>query len=226
LAGHADSPDGINGFLPHEYLPPIDKRTTPTGKIKPYKPAENQLVHGPDQTPYTYEVHEGPQDAFGDYTMIKVSGQYYIFCDYDSHDEQKSMRVGRWRSDNITKQFTWDGEIGEDFHPDPTIGFAEGKFYLLVQRNESDFISDGPWVDGVEIRAGIDTNNDGAINKWTPFTKIREIYTQKEGFVRVIESQPAKLDIADLGEGYAFQLECRIRKKDGFMPLIDSIEIR
>jgi hypothetical protein len=226
LAGHADSPDGINGFLPHEYPPPIDERTTPTGKIKPYKPATNQLVHGPDQTPYTYEVHEGPQDAFGDYTMIKVGGQYYIFCDYDSHDEEKSMRVGRWRSNDIAKTFEWDGEIGEGFHPDPTVGFAEGKFYLLVQRNSSDFISDGPWVDGVEVRVGVDTNNDGFINQWTPFTKIKETYAQKEGFVRIVESQPAQLDLSNLSEGYAFKVELKLKKKDGFLPIIDSVEIK
>jgi hypothetical protein len=226
LAGHADSPDGINGFLPHEYPPPIDERTTPTGKIKPYKPATNQLVHGPDQTPYEFEVHEGPQDAFGDYTMIKVGEQYYIFCDYDSHDEEKSMRVGRWRSNDIAKTFEWDGEIGEGFHPDPTVGFAEGKFYLLVQRNESDFISDGPWVDGVEIRVGVDTDNDGKTDEWTPYTKVKETYKQKEGFVRVIESQPAQLDLSGLSEGYAFKVEMKLNNKDDFSPVIDAVEVQ
>ena len=44
------------------------------------------------------------------------------------------MRVGIWYSDGITQQFIWDGKIGADFHPDPTIGFAEGKFYLLVKK--------------------------------------------------------------------------------------------
>ena len=224
LAGHADSPDGINGFEPHEYPPPIDERTTPTGIIKPYKPAKNQLVHGPDPTPYTYEVHEGPQDAFGDYTAIKVGGQYYIFCDYDPHDESKSMRVGRWRSDDIAKQFVWDGEIGEGFHPDPTVGFAEGKFYLIVQRNDADFISDGPWVDGIEIRAGVDMDNDGSIDRWTAFTKVKEAYSQKPGFVRVVEALPATLDVSELAAGYAFKIELRFHNKNNVFPVLDSFE--
>jgi hypothetical protein len=225
LAGHADSPDGINGFLPHEYPPPIDMRGKPTGKMKPYEPDPNQLVHGPDQTPYEYEVHEGDQDAFGDYTMIKVGRQYYLFCDYDPHDEEKSMRVGRWRSDDITKEFTWDGEIGEGFHPDPTVGFAEGKFYLLVQRNQYDFISEGPWVDGVEVRVGIDVNNDGDIDEWTPYQRLKESYAQEPGFARVVKSTPAQMDLSHLDEAYGFKIEIRINKKDGFSPIIDAVEI-
>ena len=224
LAGHADSPDGINDFLPHEYQPPIDKRTNPTGKTMPYKPHPNQLVGGIDPTPYTYEVHKGAQDAFGDYTMIKVGNQYYIFCDYDSHDEEKSMRVGRWRSDDIKKEFVWDGEIGEGFHPDPTVGFAEGKFYLIVQRNKNDFISEGPWVNGVEIRAGVDTDNNGSIDNWTKFTKIKENYSQKSGFTRVIETIPATLNTSELGAGYAFKIEIRLYSKGTIFPILDSFE--
>ncbi len=225
LAGHADSPDGINGFLPHEHPAPIDQRTKSTGKTAPYKPAPSHLTYGPDQTPYTYEVHEDEQDAFGDYTMIKVGSQYYLFCDYDSKDPEKSMRIGRWRSDDIKKEFVWDGEVGEDFHPDPTVGFAEGKFYLIVQRNESDFISDGPWVDGVEMRAGVDTNDDGEIDQWTAFQKIKESYAQKEGFVRVINTTAAQLDVSELDEGYAFKLEFRMHKKDDVLPVLDAIEV-
>lgn len=225
LAGHSDSPDGINGFLPHEFPPPIDKRTSPTGEIESYEPHPNQLVFGPDPTPYTYEVHKGEQDAFGDYTMIKVGDQYYLFCDYDSHNEEKSMRVGRWRSNDIGKEFIWDGEIGEGFHPDPTIGFAEGKFYLIVQRTQNDFISDGPWVDGVEVRAGIDSNKDGEIDQWTEFTRISETYSRKPGFLRVVESKPAHLDISSLNKGYAFKIEFRIHSTNGFSPVIDRMEI-
>lgn len=224
LAGHADSPDGIHGFLPHEYPPPIDRRGIPTGEILPYEPDPNQLVHGPDSTPYTYEVHEGPQDAFGDYAMIKVAGQYYIFCDYHSHDKSKSMRIGRWRSDDIKKEFVWDGEIGEGFHPDPTIGFAEGKFYLLVQRNKSDFISDGPWVDGVEVRVGVDTNNNGSVDIWTEFTQVKETYLQKPGYVKVITSQPAILDLSALAAGYAFKIEIRFKSKNNLFPVLDAFE--
>lgn len=225
LAGHSDSPDGIHGFEPHEYPPPIDRRTNPTGKIVPYKPHPNQILPGKDLSPYNYEEHEGGQDAFGDYTMIKVGENYYIFSDYDPHEKGKTMRVGRWQSNDITKQFEWDGEIGENFHPDPTVGFAEGKFYLLVQRNKNDFISDGPWVDGVEIRVGVDKNNDGNIDKWTAFKRVKEYYSQKPGFVRIVESDPAKLDVSQLGAGYTYKIEFLMRKKNGLLPVIDAIEL-
>lgn len=217
LAGHADSPNGITGFEPHEYPAPIDKRTKPTGKFATYR-------HPALRLPLKYEIHEGPQDAFGDYTMIKVGRQYYIFCDYDSHEKGKSMRVGRWRSDDIKRQFVWDGEIGEGFHPDPTVGFAEGKFYLLVQRHSSDFISDGPWVDGVEARAGVDSNNDGKIDQWTKFTRIKESYSQKQGFVRIVEATSAILDTSSLSVGFAFKIEFRTQKTMGFQPVVDVME--
>jgi len=122
--------------------------------------------------------HQAP--GWNTYTMIKVGTQYYIFCDYNPREKDKSMRVGRWRSDDISKRFVWDGEIGEGLHPDPTVGFAEGKFYLLVQHNKNDFISNGPWVEDIETRAGVDTNNDGEIDQWTKFTKVKESYSQKK----------------------------------------------
>lgn len=225
LAGHADSPDGINGFEPHEYEPPIDQRTTPTGRILPYKPHPNQLEFGRDKTPYTYEEHQGPQDAFGDYTLIKVGDHYYLFCDYDPHDENKSMRVGRWRTDDITKEFVWDGEVGEGFHPDPTVAFAAGKFYMLVQRSGSDFVSDGPWVDGVNVRAGVDVDNDGQVDQWTPFSRVKETYKGKEGFTRVVERTPATLDLSSLPAGYQVTLEFKLAKQNGVSPIINGVKL-
>lgn len=225
LAGHADSPDGIHDFEPHEYEPPIDVRTTPTGRVLPYKPHPNQMEFGPDPYPYVYQEHQGPQDAFGDYTMIKVGDQYYLFCDYDPADKNKSMRVGRWRSDNITKQFVWDGEVGENFHPDPTVGFAGGKFYLLVQRASSDFISSGPWVDGVQARAGVDTDNDGKIDQWTPFSQIKETYHAKPGFARIVEKTPASIDVSDLAAGYRFSVEVKLNKKNDLAPVINNLKV-
>lgn len=217
LAGHATSPDGINGFESGKLAPAIDVRSKPTGEYGFY-------IHGTTGEKYKYEIHEGPQDAFGDYTMIKVGKQYYLFCDYDPCQKGKTMRVGRWRSDDIMKEFVWDGEIGENFHPDPTVGFAEGKFYLLVQHNGNDFISDGPWVDGIEARAGVDTNNDGNIDQWTEFTKIKESYSQKKGFVRVVEAAPATLDTSTLKAGFAFKIEFRTQITSGFQPVIDAVE--
>ena len=214
LAGHADSLDGISGFAPHEYPAPIDERTEPTGEVKPYShPAENikNTNHNPTGIklkPFTYDVHTPEQNAYGDYTLIKVGLQYYIFCDFDP--VEGPMRIGCWTSDDITRQFTWSGSIGSGFHPDPTVGFAEGQFYLLVQRADIDFVSPGPWNDTVEARAGVDTNGDGAIDTWSKWALVRETYKQKPGFARVVERTPATLDLSSLPTGTGFQFEYRI----------------
>ncbi|MEM8955878.1 MAG: family 43 glycosylhydrolase [Verrucomicrobiota bacterium] len=200
LGGHASSPDGINGFEPHEHTPVIDERTEPTGEKGTYK-------HGPTGI-REFEVHKPDQNAYGDYTLIKVGGQYYIFCDYDPHGEP--MRVGQWTSDDINTEFTWAGDIGMGFHPDPTVGFAEGQFYLIVQRAQEDFISPGPWVDTVEARAGVDSDGDGTIDQWTDWQEVRESYSQKPGFARVVETTPATIDLSSLPEGQGFQFEFKV----------------
>lgn len=225
LAGHTDSPNGYSGFKHHEFTPPIDERTPTTGITAEYEPASSHFVPNRFEGPFTYEVPEEEQDAFGDYTMIKVGDQYYLFCDYDPHQKDKTMRVGRWRSDDIYDSFTWDGEIGEGFHPDPTIGFAEGKFYLIVQRNDFDFMSSGPWVDGVEVRAGVDIDDDGEIDRWTEFRRVTESYRQKPGFIRVVESSPAQFLPNDLPAGYGFTFELRLSETEQAVPVMDSMQI-
>ena len=224
LAGHSDSPDGITGFLPHEHKPPIDMRTPPTDSTGTYEPHKTQLDPRKDLGPYTYEMHEEPQDSYGDYSIIKVGTGYYLFCDYDPGDEEKSMRVGRWYSDDIKKQFTWDGEIGEGFHPDPTIGFAEGRFFLLVQRSEYDFVSPGPWVDQIFIRAGVDTDHDGKIDQWTKFEKIKEAYKQKPGYTKVIEVKQAVFSAESLPPGWAFKIEIMTGPNNSLRPVINTLE--
>jgi len=236
LAGHADSPDGINGFKHHEFPYPIDERTKATGKTATY-PAHNSHYYAEDRERKKetgkpllteYEVHEPDQDAYGDYSMVKVGKWYYLVCDYHpSKQKKKKMCIGRWRTDDLSKPFVWCGSIGNNMHPDPTIGFAEGKFYILVQRKGNDYVSDGPWVDGVEVRAGVDTNGNGKINQWTDFQKIKETYAQKKGFARIVETTPATLDLSGLPAATAFQLEFRTKKTaDGFQPIIDAVEVK
>jgi hypothetical protein len=86
LAGHAVSPNGIDGF---KFLkPPVDNRTKPTGKIATYK-----HPHWAKEDPKNYktnvaeyEVHEPEQEAYGDWAAISIGGQYYLFGDYDPSD--------------------------------------------------------------------------------------------------------------------------------------------
>lgn len=216
LAGHADSPDCINGFGPHEYPYPIDERSTPTGTFGTY-------IHGTTKDVYTYEIHDGPQHAYGDYTMIKVGSQYHLFCDFDAHD--RSMRVGRWTSGNIYQPFTWSGEIGQGLHPDPTIGFAEGQFYLIVQTDEFDFASPGPWVDNVQARAGVDTDGDSTIDQWTTWQTITEQYSHKPGFARIVNVAPARIDLSSLPAGFGFKFEFNTTDTttNDSKPIMDSV---
>jgi len=215
LAGHTSSPDGIIGFKPHEHPYPIDHRTNPTGKTGTYRNGRQK-----------YEIHEPEQDAYGDYTMIKVGDQYHLFCDYDPADHDKSMRMGRFTTDDLYKEFTWGGEIGEGFHPDPSVGFAEGRFYIIMQK-ATDFVSPGPWVDGVEARVGVDEDGDGQIDQWTRWERIKESYAQKPGFARIVDVTPAAMDLSSLPEGRGFQFEFRTKQLDAnkVQPIIQSIEI-
>ncbi|MBK1877635.1 hypothetical protein [Pelagicoccus mobilis] len=200
LAGHAVSPDGIHDF---RILPPaVDHRTNPTGEIGEY-------VHGTTKDTYQYEIHTPEQNAYGDWTAIKIGEKYYLFCDFDPVGEK--IRVGRFVSDSLDREFEFVGELGEG-HPDPTIGFAEGQFYLIRQRAETDFISSGPWVPGVEARVGVDTSNDGKVDKWTKWQSVAETYSRNPDYVRVVETAPARLDLSGLPAGYGFAFEYRTTK--------------
>ena len=195
VGGHAVSKDGITNFKILDPL--IDDRTTPTGTFGEYR-------HSSRKVPLKYEIHSPEQNAYGDWTAIKIGGQYYLFCDYDAVGEK--IKVGKWTGSNLTSQFSFCGSFG-DGHPDPTIGFAEGQFYLMQQRGDVDFISPGPWVEGVEARLGVDTDGNGVVNEWTKWQVIKEFYTQKKGFLRIVETKPATLDVSKLPKGYGFCFE-------------------
>lgn len=214
LAGHTSSPDCINGFLPHEHTPVVDHRTTPTGDTGTYK--------HPTGT-HTYYVHKPEQDAFGDWTTIKIGSQLYLFSDF--HPVGKSIRVARFTSNSIYKEFTLAGELG-DGHPDPTTGFAEGQFYLITQQTK-DYISPGPWVEEVEARGGVDTDADGSIDKWTDWQVIKETYDHKPGYARVVDAAPAELNLSSLPEGFGFKFEFRVTDKtsNSSVPIMDKVQM-
>jgi len=130
-----------------------------------------------------------------------------MFCDFDPA-EKKKMSVGWFTSSSIDEQFEWCGEIGEG-HPDPDVMFAEGKFYLATQQKE-DFISPGPWVEDVEVRVGVDTDNDQTIDQWTEWTKVKETYDYIEGFSKQVAKTPAQVDLSSLPEGFGFQFEVKL----------------
>ncbi len=207
LAGHALSPNGLNGFIFKK--PPVDNRTKPTGKIATYK-HPHWAKEDPKRFPSNiaeYEVHEPEQEAYGDWAPICIGGQYYLFGDYDPTGGHQ-MAVGWFTSSSIDDEFTWCDHIGKG-HPDPDIAFAEGQFYLATQM-KTDYVSPGPWVETVEARVGVDTGNDGKIDQWTDWAEIKERYEYIKGFSKQIARTPAELNLSTLPAGYGFRIELRL----------------
>lgn len=207
LAGHAVSPTGTGDFVFKE--PAVDNRTKPTGKTATYK-----HPHWAKEDPKNYKtnvakynVHKPEQEAYGDWAAICVGGQYYIFGDYDPVGGHE-MSVGWFTSSSIDEQFTWCDNIGKG-HPDPDIAFAEGQFYLATQQ-KTDYTSPGPWVETVEARVGVDTDNDKTIDQWTEWNELKESYDYIPGFSKQIATTPAELDLSTLPDGFGFQIELRM----------------
>jgi len=233
LAGHAVSKNGFDDFT---ILPPaVDLRTTPTGKTKSYKHPHWASHPAWDTDIGEYQEHSPAQDAFGDWCMIKIGGQYYLFGDYDKAEHapnnvkerqaaEAKMSIARFTSDSLDKEFDLLGDFGETGHPDPDIGFAEGLFYLITQAK--DFVSTGPWVDTVTVRVGVDINNDGKIDQWTDWQKVTEQYKHKKGFAKHVERIPAQLDVSHLPEGYGFGFEFKTTvDENGIAPAINKINL-
>ena len=245
LAGHAVSEDGLGDFKILD--PAVDERTKPTGrfgeyfhphwhktdpknypgKVVPEDIPQHRIKKGDLMAPAKYEIHEPEQNAYGDWSAISIGGQYYLFCDFDpagGHGKQ-AMSVAWFTSSDINKPFTFCGNIGQG-HPDPDIMFAEGKFYLITQTNQ-DFVSPGPWVDGVEVRVGVDTDKDGTVDQWTDWQEVKERYEATPGFAKQVAKTPARLDLDDLPEGYGFQFELRLTDttENESKPILDQVQL-
>lgn len=224
LAGHFVSDDGITNFVQQE--PAVDNRTKPTGKTGTYK-----HPHWVKEDPKNYktsvakyEIHSPEQEAYGDWAAISIGGQYYLFGDYDPAGGHK-MSVGWFTAPSIDEQFTWCDNIG-DGHPDPDVCFAEGQFYLATQQR-TDFTSPGPWVEKVEARVGVDTNNDGQVNQWGQWSELKESYDYIKGFSKQVKRTPAQLDLSGLPEGFGFQIELKLTDttENKSKPIIEGLQL-
>ena len=244
LASHAVSEDGISNFKLVD--PAVDYRTEPTGEFSEY-PHPHWYQEDPDNFPgkaapddipehlikkgdvkafAKYEIYSPEQPAFGDWAAIAVGGQYYLFGDYDpvGLHGREHMEIAWLTSSDINEPFVLQGTIGQG-HPDPDIMFAEDRFYLISQVD--DFVSPGPWVDGVEVRVGVDIDNDNTVDKWSNWARIYESYSSIDGFSKQVAKTPAQKSLSDLPTGYGFQFEVRLTDitENSSKPIIDQITL-
>ena len=135
------------------------------------------------------------------------------------------MSTAWFTSTSLNNQFQFCDNIGSG-HPDPEICFAEGKFYLVTQQN-TDYSSNGPWVESVEIRVGVDTDNDSKIDQWTDWQQVSEKYDHTPGFVKHIKKTPAALDLSKLKPGFGFQYEVKLTDttENKSKPILDKISL-
>ncbi|MEM7456099.1 MAG: hypothetical protein AAF456_17250 [Planctomycetota bacterium] len=224
LAARAVSADGVTNFLVTD--PPVDERTEATGETGTYR-HPHWVKEAPDRFDTDiaeYEIHAPEQNAYGDWAAIGIEGRYYLFCDYDPAEEDQ-MSVGWFTSDSLDEQFRWCGNVGSG-HPDPDIMFAEGQFYLATQQAE-DFVSPGPWVESVEVRVGVDTDNDQSVDQWTDWSIVKESYDYVDGFSKQVSCEAASLDLSTLPAGFGFQFEFRLSDStpNESKPVLDSVRI-
>ena len=133
------------------------------------------------------------------------------------------MSVAWFTSPSLDEQFTFCGTIGSG-HPDPDICFAEGQFYLVTQMN-TDYVSPGPWVETVEVRVGVDTDNDAKADQWGGWKVVKECYDYTPGFAKQIAREPAAMDLSGLPAGYGFQFELKIidSTENESKPILDKV---
>ena len=74
---------------------------------------------------------------------------------------------------------------------------------------------------------GVDTTNNGTIDKWSDWQVVKEEYDYMEGFAKQIEKIPAQMDLSDLPEGYGFQFEVKINDTtdNDAMPILDEVVV-
>lgn len=229
LAAHAVSDDGKGDFK--ILAPAVNECSKPTGKFGEYAhphwnledPENFPVKAGTKRAFGKYEIHEPEQNAFGDWAAIAIGGQYYLVADY--HPAHETIRIGMFTSSSLDQKFDFIGEIGSG-HPDPDIGFAEGKFYLVTQTSH-DYVSSGPWVEKVEARVGVDTTSDGKADTWSDWQELKEQYNHIKGFAKQIQRTPASMDLGKLPAGYGFCFELKLQDttENASKPMLESVEI-
>ncbi|MGJ8640966.1 MAG: hypothetical protein ACSHYA_16365, partial [Opitutaceae bacterium] len=102
-----------------------------------------------------------------------------------------------------------------------------GQFYLVTQTSK-DFVSPGPWIKGVDVRVGVDTDKDGSVDEWTDWQEVSETYQGIPGVAKQVAKTPAQLDLSSLPKGYGFQFEIRLEDttENASKPTLDQVQIQ
>jgi hypothetical protein len=96
-----------------------------------------------------------------------------------------------------------------------------------VTQQKNDYTSPGPWVEQVEVRVGVDTDNDGGVDQWTDWNAVQETYDYAKGFAKHVDKTPASMDLSSLPKGFGFQFEVRMKDTTAnkSKPILDRIAI-
>jgi hypothetical protein len=78
----------------------------------------------------------------------------------------------------------------------PLLIDTERRFYLATQMS-TDYVSPGPWVETVEVRGGVDTDKDNAVEEWTGWKAVKERYAYTPGFAKQVAKTPASLHLSN-----------------------------
>ncbi|MAR09305.1 MAG: hypothetical protein CL681_04955, partial [Blastopirellula sp.] len=72
----------------------------------------------------------------------------------------------------------------------------------------------------------VDKDGDGTIDEWTDWQRVKESYSQKPGFARIVDVAPARVDTDQLpaGKGFAFEFRTS-RLNNGVQPIMDCVTL-
>jgi hypothetical protein len=76
-----------------------------------------------------------------------------------------------------------------------------------------------------KLRAGVDKDGDGKIDKWSKWQDAEETYSKIKGFSKQVDCKPAKVSFSDLPAGRGFQVEIKLHagEDDTVLPKIDQL---
>ena len=79
----------------------------------------------------------------------------------------------------------------------------------------------------MEVRVGVDTDNDKKVDQWTDWSQVKESYDYIKGFSKQIAKKPAQLDLSKLPAGFGFQVELRLTDstENKSKQMIDSLSV-